>query len=99
MRQLWSNIDSSLAPGWDRCQFMMIVIDSDLSGHYLCNACGLYHKMNGMNRPLVKPPKRLVREAVIREKKRFFVKSLHKMVTPPPSPFYEVPIYFFLSTF
>jgi hypothetical protein len=29
-------------------------------GHYLCNACGLYHKMNGMNRPLVKTPKRLV---------------------------------------
>ena len=34
--------------------------DGDVSGHYLCNACGLYHKMNGMNRPLVKPPKRLV---------------------------------------
>ena len=27
-------------------------------------------------------------------KKRFFVKSLHKMVTTPPSPFYEVPIFF-----
>ena len=34
--------------------------NDDVSGHYLCNACGLYHKMNGMNRPLVKPPKRLV---------------------------------------
>ena len=27
----------------------------DPAGNYLCNACGLYHKMNGTSRPLVKP--------------------------------------------
>ncbi|MPC30820.1 Trans-acting T-cell-specific transcription factor GATA-3 [Portunus trituberculatus] len=32
----------------------------DGNGHYLCNACGLYYKMNGQNRPLIKPKQRTV---------------------------------------
>ncbi|KAG5896612.1 hypothetical protein JTB14_009523 [Gonioctena quinquepunctata] len=50
----------------------------DGTGHYLCNACGLYHKMNGMNRPLVKQPRRLVHFYIFFNHRSFLVSTTER---------------------
>jgi len=39
----------------------------DGTGRYLCNACGLYHKMKGINRPLINPSERLMDNNLLQE--------------------------------
>ncbi|CAG5102970.1 Oidioi.mRNA.OKI2018_I69.chr1.g553.t1.cds [Oikopleura dioica] len=48
--RICSNCKATVTPLWRR----------DEVGNYLCNACGLYYKVNGKPRPLVKPKRRTV---------------------------------------
>ena len=51
------NCGATATPLWRR----------DGAGNYLCNACGLYYKMNGTSRPLVKPKNCRVVSIMIRK--------------------------------
>ena len=75
----------------------------DGNGHYLCNACGLYYKMNGQNRPLIKPKRRLVSSTTLFRKKSFMLDEMFQRNAPKFAIFLEYensyfpPVFYFVQ--